>query len=151
MPTPRRAAFIITNMAFRPLFGSPTIQPFAPSRLITQVALPWMPILCSMEPHFTPLRSPGLPPASGMNLGTTNSEMPLVPGGASGRRASTRWTMFSDRSCSPAEMKIFVPVMAYAPSASGSARVRRMPRSVPQCGSVRHIVPVHTPDTSLGR
>ena len=40
--------------------------------------------------------------------------MPLVPPGASGRRASTRWRMFSVRSCSPAEMKILVPVMRIA-------------------------------------
>ncbi len=151
MPTPSRAAFIITNIAFRPLFGSPTSQPRAPSRFITQVALPWMPILCSIDPQTMPLRSPGLPSASGMNFGTTNSEMPLVPCGASGRRASTRWMMLADRSCSPAEMKILVPVRLYEPSSSGSALVRRMPRSVPQCGSVRHIVPVHSPDTSLGR
>ena len=37
-----------------------------------------------------------------------------MPAGASGRRASTRWTMFSARSCSPAEMKILVPVMLVA-------------------------------------
>ena len=37
--------------------------------------------------------------------------MPLVPCGAPSMRASTRWTMFSARSCSPAEMKILVPVM----------------------------------------
>jgi hypothetical protein len=48
-----------------------------------------------------------LPSALTRNLGTTNSEMPLLPAGASGRRASTRCTMFSARSCSPAEMKIF--------------------------------------------
>src|SRR5690349_1811732 len=59
--------------------------------------------------------------------------------------------MFSARSCSPLEMKILVPLIAYEPSPFGSAFVRRMPRSVPQCGSVRHIVPVHSPDTSLGR
>jgi hypothetical protein len=59
--------------------------------------------------------------------------------------------MFSAMSCSPAEMKILVPVIEYEPSACGSALLRRMPRSVPQCGSVRHIVPVHTPDTSFGR
>ncbi len=34
-------------------------------------------------------------------FGTRNMEMPRVPGGASGSRASTRWTMFSVRSCSP--------------------------------------------------
>jgi hypothetical protein len=40
-----------------------------------------------------------------------NSEIPLMPGGASGSLASTRWTMLSVRSCSPAEMKILVPVI----------------------------------------
>ena len=39
------------------------------------------------------------------------SEMPFVPSGAPSMRASTRWTMFSVRSCSPAEMKIFWPVI----------------------------------------
>ena len=34
------------------------------------------------------------------------------PDGASGSFASTRWTMFSVRSCSPAEMKILVPESA---------------------------------------
>jgi hypothetical protein len=38
------------------------------------------------------------------------------PGGASGRRASTMWMMFSARSCSPAEMKILVPVSLKLPS-----------------------------------
>ena len=59
--------------------------------------------------------------------------------------------MFSVRSCSPEEMKILVPVILKLPSASGSARVRSRPRSVPQWGSVRHMVPVHCPETSLGR
>jgi hypothetical protein len=34
MPTPSRAAFIITNIAGRPLFGSPTSVPSASSRTI---------------------------------------------------------------------------------------------------------------------
>ena len=34
----------------------------------------------------------------------------FVPAGASGRRARTMWRMFSVKSCSPQEMKIFVPV-----------------------------------------
>ena len=110
-----------------------------------------MPILCSIEPHRIGLRSPGSPAGVGTNFGTTKSEMPFVPGGASGTRASTRCTMFAAMSCSPLEMKIFVPVSAYEPSPCGSAFVRSMPRSVPQCGSVRHIVPVHSPDTSFGR
>ncbi|MOA10444.1 hypothetical protein D3C78_1303330 [compost metagenome] len=69
-----------------------------------------MPILCSMDPQETPLRSPTPPSAVGRNFGTMNSEMPLVPCGASGRRASTMCTMLSAMSCSPAEMKILVPV-----------------------------------------
>ena len=47
------------------------------------------------------LRSPGAPSASGRNFGTRNSEMPRLPGGASGVRASTMWTMLSVRSWSP--------------------------------------------------
>ena len=45
--------------------------------------------------------SPGVPSALSRNLGTTNSEIPLTPSGASGVRASTRWTMLSVMSCSP--------------------------------------------------
>ena len=115
----------------------------APSKFITQVAEALIPILCSMEPQETALRAPTLPSASGRNFGTMNSEIPLVPAGAS--LASTRWTMFSLRSCSPAEMNIFVPLIAWLPSAFGTARVLMMPRSVPQCGSVRHMVPVQVP------
>jgi len=50
-----------------------------------------------------------LPFASGMNFGTMNRLMPLVPCGAPSIRASTRWTMFSVRSCSPPEIQIFWP------------------------------------------
>ena len=49
-----------------------------------------MPILCSMDPHCTPLRGPASPLASGRNFGTRNSEMPFMPAGASGSFASTR-------------------------------------------------------------
>ncbi len=38
-------------------------------------------------------------------------QVALMPGGASGSFANTRWRMFSERSCSPAEMKILVPVI----------------------------------------
>ena len=114
MPTPSRAAFIIANIARMPLCFLPTSQPFESSKLMTQVDEALMPILCSIEPQRTPLAGPAstpLAPFLGRNFGTRKSEMPLMPGGASGSFASTRWTMFSVRSCSPAEMKIFVPVM----------------------------------------
>ena len=110
-----------------------------------------MPILCSIAPQRSELRSPTLPSRPTLNFGTTNSEMPLAPAGASGSLASTRWTMFGTRSCSPAVMKILVPVTEYLPSSIGSARVLSRPRSVPQCGSVRHIVPVQVPATKGSR
>ncbi|MNE62515.1 hypothetical protein D3C80_1577980 [compost metagenome] len=84
----------------------------APSKFITQVAEALMPILCSMEPQLTGLRAPSEPSASTRNLGTRNSEMPREPAGASGRRASTRWTMLAVRSCSPPVMKILLPLIA---------------------------------------
>ena len=70
-----------------------------------------MPILCSIEPQVTPLRAPSEPSALTRILGTTNSDTPLMPAGAPSIRASTRWMMFSVRSCSPDEMKILVPVI----------------------------------------
>ncbi len=83
---PMRAEFMKVNMHSRPLFSSPIIKPVASSKFITQVADALMPIFFSREPHTTPLLSPILP---GRYLGTMNREMPLVPLGASGRRAST--------------------------------------------------------------
>ncbi len=109
MPTARRAVFIMVNMADMPLLGLPTSQAWAPSKLMTQVDEALIPIFFSIEPQATLLRAPGLPCASGRNFGQTKSEMPRMPAGASGRRASTRWMMFAVRSCSPAEMKILVP------------------------------------------
>ena len=70
-----------------------------------------MPILCSIEPQDTPLRAPSEPSALTSTFGTTNSDTPLMPAGAPSMRASTRWMMFSAMSCSPAEMKILVPVI----------------------------------------
>ena len=99
-----RAVFMKVNMASRPLFFSLIMKPVAPSKFITQVAEARMPILCSSAPALTLLRSPRLRSALTMNLGTMNSEMPRVPLGASGRRASTMWMMLSARSCSPDEM-----------------------------------------------
>ena len=62
-----------------------------------------------MDTHFTSLRAPRLPSALTRYFGTTNSEMPFTPSGASGVRASTRWMMLSAMSCSPQVMKILVP------------------------------------------
>src|SRR3546814_6340048 len=59
--------------------------------------------------------------------------------------------ILSVRSCSLADKKILVHVMAQLPSAFGAARVRIRPRSVPQCGSVRFMVPPHSPEIIFGR
>ena len=91
-----RAAFIIANMQVRPLCGGPISSPSAPSNSIVQVGLAWIPSLRSMELQRTPLRLP-----SALSLGTANSEMPALPGGASGSRASTMCRMFSVIRCSP--------------------------------------------------
>ncbi|MNJ47418.1 hypothetical protein D3C77_425760 [compost metagenome] len=78
---------------------------------MTQVALPWMPILCSSPAQWTPLRSPSEPSSLTRNFGTTKSDRPLMPGAAPSTRASTVWMMLSAKSCSPAEIQIFWPVI----------------------------------------
>ncbi|MNM62876.1 hypothetical protein D3C81_742220 [compost metagenome] len=100
----------MVNMQARPWLASPTSQPVAPSKFITQVDAPLMPILCSSAPQLKALRSPRVPSAFTSTLGTRNRLMPLTPGGASGKRASTRWIMLALRSCSPPLMKILLPL-----------------------------------------
>ncbi len=76
--------------------------------------------------------------------------MPLTPGGASGRRASTRWITFSVIPWSPQVMKILLPkTRKWSPSRS--ARAATAARSEPACGSVRFMVPVHSPAIIFGR
>ena len=58
----------------------------------------WGGTMCLTEAH------------AGTDLGIIRTR--AVPAGAPSIRARTRWTMFSSRSCSPAEMKIFVRVIA---------------------------------------
>ena len=89
-PTARRALFIMVNIAAMPLCGSPTSQPVAPSKAMTQVGEPWSPSLCSRLTTLRLLAMPGRPAASGMNFGTRNRLMPFVPAAPSGSRASTR-------------------------------------------------------------
>src|SRR5690554_2726501 len=138
-------------MHIRPRFSGPIKKPLAPSKFITQVDEPLMPILSSIEPQLTPLRSAKVPSATMLYLGTINNEIPLVPSGALGRRANTICTIWSVKSCSPDEIKIFVPVILNEPSALGSALVFTWPRSVPHCGSVKHIVPNQVPSAIGGR
>ena len=130
-----------------PLFSWPMSQPrhfpFSP-KFSVQVGLALIPILCSMFPHATSLSSPRLPSAFGRNFGTRKSEIPLIPAGAPSIRASTGWTICFVKSWSPEEMKIFVPSSRKL-SPSRFAFVLTAARSEPACGSVRHIVPLHSP------
>ena len=96
MPTPSRAAFIIVNMARMPLCGSPTSQP---SRIVEihdagRRGLDAHLVLDAAAGDAV-ARARRCRPRLGRNFGTRNRLMPRVPAGASGRRASTRWTMFS--------------------------------------------------------
>ena len=49
-----------------------------------------MPILCSIEPGPTGLRSPNEPSSFTKNFGTMNKEIPREPAGASGVFAKTK-------------------------------------------------------------
>jgi len=49
--------------------------------------------------------------------------------------------MFSDSSCSPAEIHILLPNRRYEPSSCGTAPVVTSAGEEPACGSDRHIVP----------
>ena len=71
---------------------------------ITQVGEALMPSLCSKLTQRRSLCGPSDPSAFTWYFGTTNSEMPREPSGAPGSLASTRWIMFSARSCSPQVM-----------------------------------------------
>ncbi len=126
----------------------PRHLPFSP-KLSVQVAEPLMPILCSMFPQYTSLGSPREPSELTQILGTMNRLKPLVPGMAPSMRASTRCIIFSVRSCSPHVMKRLVPsilkIRGSTASGSGMALVLSHPTSDPASGSVRHMVPPHTP------
>jgi hypothetical protein len=67
-------------------------------------------ILCSMPLQKIPLRAPNWPWASSRCLETTNKLMPLLPAGASGKRANTKCTMLLTKSWSPELMKILLPL-----------------------------------------
>ena len=70
-----------------------------------------MPIFFSIDPHSSEFSSPKLPSSFGIIFGTTNKLIPLIPSGALGVLAKTKCIMFSDKSCSPQVIKIFVPVI----------------------------------------
>ena len=77
-------------MQASPRCGSPTSQPVASSKLITQVGAPSMPILVSIETQVAAFRSPGSSSGPTRYFGTRKRLIPFTPGGASGSFASTR-------------------------------------------------------------
>ena len=159
VPTSIRACSMTWNIWAMPLCDSPSSQPRAGTswspKVSSQVAEALMPIFFSRPVANTPFRSPVSSPVcrSKWCLGTMNSDRPLVPGpptpGANGSavvavgRASTRWTMFSVRSCSPAVMNRLTPSRCQDPSGCRYARVRPAPTSEPASGSVSTIVAPH--------
>ncbi|MDT5318818.1 MAG: hypothetical protein QOD88_1340 [Mycobacterium sp.] len=146
VPTIMRACSMTSNICAMPLWTSPTSQPLAGTscwpNVSSQVADTFKPILCSTLVTKTPLRSPGSPVSkSNRNLGTKNSDRPLVPGAAPSGRASTKWKMFSNRSSESAEvMNRFTPSMCHEPSSCLTALVRPAPTSEPASGSVSTMV-----------
>ncbi len=113
---------------------------------------PWIPILCSIPVEVTSFHAPWVPSSFTQNLGTIKQLMPEVPGFASGVLASTRWIMFEARSWSPEVIKHFWPLILYRPGVSvGKHLVATAPTSEPAPGSVRPMVPPHSPEYILGR
>ncbi len=110
-----------------------------------------MPSLCSRLAGRSVLATPSAPSSDTCWREARNSDRPRTPGGAPGVLARIMWTMLGAMSWSPQVMKIFSPVMRQPPSPSGSARVRMAARSVPAWGSVKCMVPVHSPEISRGR
>ena len=69
-----------------------------------------MPIFFSIFPTDNLFLSPNDPSSFIKNFGTTNSDMPFTPFGASGVLARTKCIIFFDKSWSPEEINIFCPV-----------------------------------------
>ena len=71
-------------------------------------------VVQTCQGHVVALALSVAPSAFTSFLGTMNKEMPLTPGTscplASGILAKTKWMMFSDSSCSPAEIHILLPL-----------------------------------------
>ena len=97
----------------------------------------------------TPFRSPTVPSGLTRYLGTRNMDRPLVPGPAPSGRASTRWKMFSARSCSALVMKRLTPSMCQLPSGCSMALACPAPTSEPASGSVSTMVAPHSRSTAL--
>ncbi len=115
-PTAMRAPFIMRNICRMPMCGWPPTRmprqpPFSP-KLRTAVADARIPSLCSIDAVTTSFGLPSEPSSFTQIFGTMKSERPFVPAGAPSMRARTRWTMFSQRSWSPAEIQHFVPVIS---------------------------------------
>ena len=141
------------NICLMPSCTPPTRVPTAglprsPPKVSSQVVETLRPILCSMLVTLTPLRSPSEPSGFTWYLGTRNMDRPLVPGAAPSGRASTRWKMFSVRSCSAPVMNRLTPSMCQVPSGCCIALARPAPTSEPASGSVSTIVAPHPRSTA---
>ena len=117
----------------------------------TQVGLAWMPILCSIDTHFTSLRAPSVPSALHQELRHDEERDALHAFGRVGRaREHEMHDVLGHVVLAPGDEDLGAVqpvVIAFA-----ARRACAPPtRSEPACGSVRFIVPVHSPAMSLCR
>ena len=80
-----------------------------------------------------------------------NSEMPLMPAGASGDAGEHQVDDVLGQVVLAIGDEDLLAGDAVAVAVRGRRAVRSAPTSEPACGSVRFIVPVHSPLTSLRR
>ena len=147
------------NMYSRPRFSCadevdrPAVEPppWSPN-CSTAVGLALMPeLVLDADAPGTSLRAPSEPSALTRNFGTMNRLMPFTPSGAP---VDPRQHEVDDvlghvvLAVGDEDLGAEEPVACRR--GCGSARVRTSARSEPACGSVRFIVPVHSPEIIFG-
>jgi len=124
----------------------------ASSKLITQVADALIPILCSIDAAAHAVAGAERARLRDQELRPRKRLMPRIPAGASGSRARTRWRMlFGEIVLAGRDEDLGAGDLEGVRSRPVRRALRMRPRSVPHCGSVRHIVPAQVPSTICGR
>ena len=113
---------------------------------MTQVGEAWMPILCSIDPQLTPLAGTDLAVGVGQEL-RHQEQADALGARRRVRRAGQHQVddVAGEVVLAGGDEHLGAADRERAVAARRSALVRRMPRSVPDCASVRHMVPDHSP------
>ena len=152
-PTPSRASFIMVNMAAHALVRLAD-QPAGRAVVVHHAGG------VAVDAHLVFDRAartrrcarPAMPSRSTRNFGTMNSEMPLVPSAPPGdARQHQMDDVVGQVVLAGRDEDLGAGDLVAAVGLRFAALVRIRPRSVPQCGSVRFIVPVHSPVIIFGR